>query len=202
MFGENTIDKSKGIKGFIGKSFFKASESGAIRMAQEAVGEGIEEAFAEIMNPLLKRWTYDPDAKLATFDEVLESAVVGALTSIAFGATIGKGLEQLPSFKNAKRLADIQNQVLAYNKEYEKFQTDASTGKLNIEQVQARAQELQTKKAQLDVEISDSLSKFKEGTKFSEKSRQAFNKQAMDFLNSQDRFKDWWRFYVIYSRIW
>ena len=190
MFGENTIDKSKGIKGFIGKSFFKASESGAIRMAQEAVGEGIEEAFAEVMNPLLKRWTYDPDAKLATFDEVLESAVVGSFTSIAFGATIGKGLEQLPSFKNAKRLADIQTQILDYNKDYEKFATDASTGKLNGEQMLAKSQELQTRKTQLDINIADSLSKFKEGMKFSEKSRQSFNKQAMDFINSQDQFKN------------
>ena len=77
---------------------------------------------------------------------------------------------------SARRLVDIQDRVLEYNNEYDKFASDAQTGKLNAEQIKIKAQELSKTKAQLDIDIANSLSKFQKGTKISEKSRKGAHK--------------------------
>ena len=77
-------------KGLINKVVGKAIKSNLGKIALNALGEGFEEALSEAINPLLKRITYDKDAPLATKEQMLESAVIGALTSIVSGATINR----------------------------------------------------------------------------------------------------------------
>lgn len=74
-------------KGLINKVVGKAAKSGLIKLAMNAAGEGFEEVLSEVLNPYLKRLTYDKDAPTATKEEILESAIIGALTSIALGST-------------------------------------------------------------------------------------------------------------------
>lgn len=47
-----------------------------------ATGEGLEEVASELLNPFLVRLTYDEKRELATKEEVLDSFVMGALSSI------------------------------------------------------------------------------------------------------------------------
>ena len=70
---------------------------GIKRIAKEAVEEGAEEALAELANPLLKMIYKGKDARKEYLDSeywkgVGESALVGALTSVAFGQTVGRAV--------------------------------------------------------------------------------------------------------------
>ena len=61
------------------------------RVGAEMIGEGFEEALAEIVNPYLKRMTYDKDAEAWTDEHkaaIIESAIVGGLTSLVFWSNI------------------------------------------------------------------------------------------------------------------
>jgi hypothetical protein len=67
----------------------KVAQKGLTLLAQ-AGGEGAEEWVSELINPYLKRMTYDKDATLSTRQERLEAALIGGLTSIAFQGTVGR----------------------------------------------------------------------------------------------------------------
>ena len=67
-----------------------------------AAGEGFEEALSEYLNPYLKRMTYDKDAPMATKEQILESAVVGALTSIVMSGTAAADVD-VEAIQNAQQ---------------------------------------------------------------------------------------------------
>ena len=185
LFGANTIDKALGFKENLGRSLFKSAKSGLGRMAQEAVGEALEEAFAEAVNPLLKKWTYDPDAKGATFSEIWDSAVVGAFTSIAFGGTVG----QLPTYKNASRISRIQDQVNEYNDAVDKLYQDSTNGKLNAEERQARQDELAKRKVIIEENISSIMQEFDKGWNITQKSRELGKQESLKRINASGNLK-------------
>lgn len=54
-------------------------------LAKDFAAEAIEEGTAEIMSPLYARMTIDPNADLATIDEVAYSAFVGGISGVLFG---------------------------------------------------------------------------------------------------------------------
>lgn len=54
-------------------------------LAKDFTAEAIEEGTAEIMSPLYARLTIDPNADLATIDEVAYSAFVGGISGVLFG---------------------------------------------------------------------------------------------------------------------
>lgn len=185
LFGAGKIDRALGFKENLERSLFKSAKSGVWRMAQEAVGEGLEEAFAEAVNPILKKWTYDPDAKGATFSEIWDSAVVGALTSIAFGGTVG----QLPTYKNASRVSRIQDQVNEYNDAVDKLYQDSTNGKLNAEERQSRQDELAKRKVIIEENISSIMQEFDKGWNITQKSRQAGKQEALKRINASGNLK-------------
>lgn len=179
LFGASTIDKAAGVKGMFGKSLFKTAKSGLGRAAQEAVGEGLEEGFSELFNPLLKRIYTSEGAEFLTQDHlqnILDSAVVGALTSLAFKGTVG----QIPAIKNSAKLSHMQDQIIEYNDKASKLYEDATTGKLTSEEITAQSNALLAERQTLESE----LNKIYE-TLHGEKAQQ----QAQDLVNSNKLLK-------------
>ena len=74
-----------GIPGFGGGKLTevvgKVFSSPVVSRIVDVVGEGGEEALAEIVTPFIKRAIYDSDAELATADQIAEAALIGMLTS-------------------------------------------------------------------------------------------------------------------------
>lgn len=56
-----------------------------LKVLIDSAGEGAEEMVSEIVSPYLKRLTYDKQADTATVESVVESGLIGALTSLAYG---------------------------------------------------------------------------------------------------------------------
>ena len=54
-------------------------------LAKDFAAEALEEGTAEIMSPIYARMTIDPNADLATIDEVAYSAFVGGISGVLFG---------------------------------------------------------------------------------------------------------------------
>ena len=94
LFGNSPIDDALGLKP-ANKTLFKAAKTGFGKAVQGAVGEGIEEGMAELVNPLTKTIYKGTDALNEYKDKefwgrVGESAIIGAGTSIAYGGTLGR----------------------------------------------------------------------------------------------------------------
>ena len=80
----------------------KAIVSGVFKeMGKQALSEGAEEAIAEIMTPVWKRLTYDPNAQNATIQEIGYAAFVGAMSgAIMGGGATGINISQNYSMGN------------------------------------------------------------------------------------------------------
>ena len=77
----------KSVSKAIGKETAEAfTKQGLIKtLGASFAGEAFEEGLSEILTPYWQRATYDPEAKNATADEVLYSALVGGLSGIVMG---------------------------------------------------------------------------------------------------------------------
>ena len=85
-------------KGFLDNVGKSVASTGIRRVAKEAVQEGIEEIVSELANPALKSIYKGKDAFNEYTDpeywkRVGEAGLVGGLTSIAYGGTVGKVIE-------------------------------------------------------------------------------------------------------------
>ena len=60
----------------------------AVQRLLGGVGEGAEEALSAIFTPYIQRATYDPNAPLATAEDIGEQALLGGLASLCIGAGI------------------------------------------------------------------------------------------------------------------
>lgn len=94
LFGNSAIDDALGLKP-ANKTLFKTAKTGFGKAVQGAIGEGIEEGMAELVNPLTKTIYKGTDALNEYKDKefwgrVGESAIIGAGTSIAYGGTLGR----------------------------------------------------------------------------------------------------------------
>lgn len=83
------------------------AKTGAARVAKEIVGEAAEEALAEVVNPLARTIYKGRDAlsdygRADYWGGVGEAALVGGLTSAAYGGTVGRAL------KTSGKYADVQ----------------------------------------------------------------------------------------------
>lgn len=84
-------------------------------LALRSAGEGMEEVVATAVDPTLQRMTYNPDAQDASRDEMLYSALLGAIASggINIGVT---GLNKVADFRknsqtnNGNQKKTVQNQ--------------------------------------------------------------------------------------------
>jgi hypothetical protein len=94
------------------------AKTGAARVIKEAAGEAAEEALAEVVNPLAKSIYKGRDA-LSDYGSadywggVGEAALVGSLTSAAYGGTVGRAI------KTSGKYADVQavkDEIEAINK--------------------------------------------------------------------------------------
>ncbi|NCA68016.1 MAG: hypothetical protein EOM87_08135, partial [Clostridia bacterium] len=65
-------------KGFLDKGFSKVIKNKLIR---SMAGEGLEEVASTLIDPLLQRVTYNPDAEGAKVNDVISSFVIGSLAS-------------------------------------------------------------------------------------------------------------------------
>lgn len=99
-------------RGMVNGTLARVSSSTLWRLAKEAAGEAFEEALAEFVNPLLKRATYDKNAGFMTEEHkqaILQSAIVGGLTSIAYGQTFGRiRTAQSKDLEDVGELHDLQ----------------------------------------------------------------------------------------------
>ena len=73
-------------KGMVGDIAKKISSSPVAPQLADMLGEGGEEALSTIITPYLQRAIYDPNAKTATADEIVQSALMGMVVSGALNA--------------------------------------------------------------------------------------------------------------------
>ena len=73
-------------KGMVGDIAKKISRSPVSPQLADMLGEGGEEALSTIITPYLQRAIYDPNAKNATADEIVQSALMGMVVSGALNA--------------------------------------------------------------------------------------------------------------------
>ena len=80
-----------GVGGILGKGVAKTATKGLFNkiggkvikntLIRSMIGEGLEEVASTGLDPVLKRLTYNPDAESATFNDYLQSFVLGAAAS-------------------------------------------------------------------------------------------------------------------------
>lgn len=76
----------------------------------DVLGEGGEEALSAVISPFLKRAVYDADAEMASWEEIGESAVLGALTSLGLqGLSVPGAVSSVVS--RAKADAEYRRQL-------------------------------------------------------------------------------------------
>ena len=109
MATEKLFDGLGGLMGggMLGNVTRSIAKTGAARVAKEIVGEAAEEALAEVVNPLARTIYKGRDAlsdygRADYWGGVGEAALVGGLTSAAYGGTVGRAL------KTSGKYADVQ----------------------------------------------------------------------------------------------
>lgn len=117
LFGVGGDLVGKGIEAvgskYFSKTYAKLATNKLVRVAANALGEGVEEVGSEILNPYLKRITFDPDAPNATNEQIFQSFIIGAA---AGGIISGVNVVSESVKKDAEeidKLIEIQSE--AYN---------------------------------------------------------------------------------------
>lgn len=88
----------------------KVVDNPAVNGLLDVMGEGGEEALSAVISPFLKRAVYDPDAEMASWEEIGESAVLGALTSLGLqGLSVPGAVSGVVS--RAKADAEYRRQI-------------------------------------------------------------------------------------------
>lgn len=101
-------------KGKVSEIATKLKANPAVQKALDIAGEGGEEALSAVLTPYIQRAMYDPDAPNATADEIVNSAVMGAVAAGILQAGI-----ELPSFASQRRftLPTFNNEAPSYEPE-------------------------------------------------------------------------------------
>lgn len=101
-------------KGKVAEIATKLKANPAVQKALDIAGEGGEEALSTAITPFIQRAMYDPDAENATADEIVNSAVMGAVAAGVLQAGI-----ELPSFASQRRftLPTVNNEAPSYEPE-------------------------------------------------------------------------------------
>ena len=101
------------------------AKTGAARVVKDMVGEAAEEALAEVVNPLARTIYKGRDA-LSDYGNadywggVGEAALVGGLTSVAYGATVGGALKTSGKYAD---VAAVKEEIEAIEKKRDNLET-------------------------------------------------------------------------------
>ena len=132
---ETAVEQISGGIGGIGSGLFekalpnvaaKIASKPLFKIATTFLGEGLEEVASELIDPYLKRMTYDEDAPLATFEDCFNSFVTGGLAGVIMGSfsfVEARREEKIMSmFESYDEAMKINDQIVEAmeNKEYEK----------------------------------------------------------------------------------
>lgn len=138
------------VKG-ISKSFGKEVAESATRqtlgkaMIKGFIGEAFEEGVAEMITPVWKRLTYDPNAKNATAQEVGYAALIGGLSGALMGG-FDVSVRNIASTSRGNTIASEgkANNVLNMAQQLSEYETENNTGYEQFQVVKNTLSELQT----------------------------------------------------------
>lgn len=138
------------VKG-ISKSFGKEVAESATRqtlgkaMIKGFIGEAFEEGVAEMITPVWKRLTYDPNAKNATAQEVGYAALIGGLSGALMGG-FDVSVRNIASTSRGNTIASEgkTNNVLNMAQQLSEYETQNNTGYEQFQVVKNTLSELQT----------------------------------------------------------
>lgn len=155
----------------------KLTTNTLVKFAANTIGEGLEEVASELINPYLKRVTFDPDAPTASTQSVLQSFILGALCSAVLqGGNIALTSEVKQEFQKINELTEFQAE--AYDKG--RFADADAIGKMIESKTERLGEALQNNpEMQKLIKTSQSISKVS-----------ALNKVAnrTDFSNYQETY--------------
>lgn len=118
------------------------------------VGEAFEEGLSEILDPVWKRLTYDPNAKNATFQEVGYAALIGGLSGAIMGGVDTSIRSGYRYFRGNTIVNSNQtNNVLSQAQQISEYETKNHTGYESFESVQSLYQELQNSMKKTNGEV-------------------------------------------------
>ena len=126
LFGAGIFD------GVVRSAVGDVAEVGIRRVIKDAAGEAIEEGVAELVNPALKsiykgRDAFSEYGEADYWKGVGQSALVGGLSSVAFGGTVGRAM------KTSGRYADVSG-ALEANESISKERAELENrGRLSVE---------------------------------------------------------------------
>lgn len=135
----------------ISKSFGKEVAESATRqtlgkaMIKGFIGEAFEEGVAEMITPVWKRLTYDPNAKNATAQEVGYAALIGGLSGAIMGG-FDVSVRNIASTSRGNTIASEgkANNVLNMAQQLSEYETENNTGYEQFQVVKNTLSELQT----------------------------------------------------------
>ena len=138
------------VKG-ISKSFGKEVAESATRQTlgkaiiKGFIGEAFEEGVAEMITPVWKRLTYDPNAKNATAQEVGYAALIGGLSGALMGG-FDVSVRNIASTSRGNTIASEgkANNVLNMAQQLSEYETENNTGYEQFQVVKNTLSELQT----------------------------------------------------------
>ena len=134
VYGKGVIDGA--VNNVLSKATQNATLRRGLKTFMDVTGEGVEEMIAEVIDPYLKRITYDKNADPAKTQEILEAGLIGALTSLAFQGTIGQINRRRTNVQSS--LAEYQTYEQKKANLHAKGQlTDAQLNNINLLQQQS-----------------------------------------------------------------
>lgn len=153
IFGAGMLD------GVVRSVAGEVAEQGARRVIKDAAGEAFEEALAELVNPALKSIYKGRDAfkeygEADYWKGVGESALVGGLSSVAFGGTVGRAMKTSGKYADVSSALEANDNIAKERRSLEKRdrlspEAEASSIRaerqnlLNIEKALKRSNETQ-----------------------------------------------------------
>ncbi len=119
------------------------------------VGEAFEEGLSEMLTPVWKRLTYDPNAKNATFQEIGYAALVGGLSGAIMGG-FDVSVRNVGSYTRGNTIVNQSKAdgVLSTAQQISEYETNNHTGYESFEAVQSLYNELQSSLTKTNGQIS------------------------------------------------
>lgn len=100
---------AKNADNVLGKFMANSATKALLETAKDAAGEGMEEFVSGLVDPYLRRATFDPNASSAELSDLVDQALVGGLTAVVMN-----GITSVPS--NMKKIRSTKE----YNSEVQK----------------------------------------------------------------------------------
>ena len=118
-------------------------------------GEAFEEGLSEMLTPVWKRLTYDPNAKNATFQEIGYAALVGGLSGAIMGG-FDVSVRNVGSYTRGNTIVNQSKAdgVLSTAQQISEYEANNHTGYESFEAVQSLYNELQSSLTKTNGQIS------------------------------------------------